>query len=317
MKDSKDKEHRISNLKDMIDNIKDVDEQSTLDNYDDIEEDEELINYLNEDKINYDDYEINDEFIYRPDDEDTATFDLEENQIDEDYIIKTKMFEEPEDIEVAEGEEDILDYDDEIESFDNVLNAKIGKTSILAILSTLLGLLLIVASATMFNSRSDRIIDNVVSGETNFIGVVLLIFGLLLLIYGIYHVFSIKNPFENISSSINSIDKEEEAQKKTPQKIEDEPPIIPKSNIPLDKDSYKIGEFDMDELKTQLKKPASSKKSKQTKLDDIPPAKEKSTSKKPTAEEIEHDQTVLDGESIDEIFAGVEDIPPKDSDSEK
>ena len=43
MKDSKEKEHRISNLKDMIDNVKD--ENGGL-NYNDIEEDEELIDYL-------------------------------------------------------------------------------------------------------------------------------------------------------------------------------------------------------------------------------------------------------------------------------
>ena len=51
MKDSKDKEHRISNLKEMIGNVSEVDENQ---NTDDIEEDIELINYLNEDRIDGD-----------------------------------------------------------------------------------------------------------------------------------------------------------------------------------------------------------------------------------------------------------------------
>ena len=46
MKESKEKEHRISNLKDMIDNVKD---DSSL--YDDMEEDSELIDYLNHDEV--------------------------------------------------------------------------------------------------------------------------------------------------------------------------------------------------------------------------------------------------------------------------
>ena len=57
MKDSK-KEHRISNLKDMIDNVKDEPEEK--EEIDDIEEDAELINYLNQDKLDYDKLEIDD-----------------------------------------------------------------------------------------------------------------------------------------------------------------------------------------------------------------------------------------------------------------
>ena len=68
----------------------------------------------------------------------------------------------------------------------------------------------------------------------------------------------------------------------------------------------------MDELKDQLKKPTSSKKSEQANLDEIPPAKEKSDDKKSLTDEeiqeMEHDQAILDNESIDDIFAGVEDI---------
>ena len=96
MKDSKDKEHRISNLKDMINNVKGEGEseevQTTLDLYDyeeDIEEDSELIDYLNEDKVDFDEFEIDDEFIYHPGDEGNYDLDLEENPIDEGFMIKT------------------------------------------------------------------------------------------------------------------------------------------------------------------------------------------------------------------------------------
>ena len=46
MKDSKEKEHRISNLKEMIDHVSDEDVNEE-ENFEDIEEDIELINYLN------------------------------------------------------------------------------------------------------------------------------------------------------------------------------------------------------------------------------------------------------------------------------
>ena len=62
-------------------------------------------------------------------------------------------------------------------------------------------------------------------------------------------------------------------------------PTIPKSNIPLDKESYKIGEFDMDELKSTLKKSFSKtvKKSdeksdeseEEIDVENLPPAREK------------------------------------------
>ena len=60
MKDSKDKEHRISNLKSMINHVKEEEEPQPVD---DIEEDSELIEYLNEDSIDFDKLEIDDEFI--------------------------------------------------------------------------------------------------------------------------------------------------------------------------------------------------------------------------------------------------------------
>ena len=90
MKGSKEKEHRISNLKDMINNVKD-DEIPT---FEDIEEDSELIDYLNEDDIDFDNIPIDDEFIYHPGDEKDYAINLEENQIDENFIIKTPKVDE-------------------------------------------------------------------------------------------------------------------------------------------------------------------------------------------------------------------------------
>lgn len=308
MKDSKEKEHRISNLKDMINNIKDEEIDTEIE---DIEEDSELINYLQENNGYYEGLEINDEFIYHPGDDDDSAVNLEESNIDENFIIKT-----PKESEKAEDNEELdsEDMDEEIsneitESFDNILNAKIGRTPVKGLISTILGLIFIVIAAITFQSRSDKIVDNVISGETTFIFVIFLIIGLLFLIYGLYKVIGLKNPLSNISSSIDSIESDDEENTKMEQPTEK---IIPKSNIPLDKESYKIGEFDIDEIKNNLKKPTASKpKTAPTKknIDDIPPTLEKPKEKKVlSVEEIEYDQAILDNESIDDIFAEVEEI---------
>lgn len=308
MKDSKEKEQRISNLKDMINNVKDDDSDVP-----EFEEDAELIDYLNEDTANIGDLEINDDFIYRPGDESDSTVNLEENPIDEDFIIKTPKAKDIEDqnepSEMEEAEEFIGEMTD---NFDMFVNAKIGKTPILAIASSILGLLLIVISIFIFQSRSDRVIDNVVSGETNFYAIVILAIGLLLLIYGVFKIFHIRNPIKGITDSINNIDLGNENEKA--KKEEKNEKILPKSNIPLDKESYKIGEFSIGDLKSKLKKPTTPKKPTPLTedIDSIPPAKEKEDYKKGlTADEIEHleyELAKLDSESIDDIFAEVEDI---------
>lgn len=315
MKDSKEKEHRISNLKDLISNVKEdpVDEALSIKEYSE-EEDAELINYLNEDRTDYSNLEIDDEFIYHPGDEKDYAINLEE-EIDENFIIKTKIPEEnPEEDEDTEKDDFIDEFGEELsENIDNLINAKIGKTPVLAIVSSILGVLLIITSVFVYNSGTDRIIDNVVSGETTFIMVILLIIGLLLLIYGLYRIFNFKNPLENMVSSIDSIDNEEKKEevKNTPEPAQK---IIPKSNIPLDKESYKIGEFDIGDLKKRLKKPtiSKSKMPEDENIDEIPPAKEKPKEKKGLTneelEEIEYTEVQLDGESIDDIFAEVEDI---------
>ena len=314
MKDSKEKEHRISNLKSMINHVKDEDEPQPLD---DLEEDSELIEYLNEDAVDFDKLEINDEFIYHPGDEDTNAVNLEENQIDEDFIIKAPK---TEDIDESDEIQEVDEFGDDLvgdisENFDNVINARIGGKPILAIVSTVLGVILLIISAFIFQSRSDRVIDNVVAGETSFIFIIFLILGLLLLGYGIYRLFNISNPLSRMTDSIDSIEKDKDDDDKTETpKEKPSPKVIPKSKIPLDKESFKIGEFNRDDLKTTLKKPADSISKPKVKedLEDIPPAKEKPDEKKGlTSEEIEdmeYEQVKLDTESIDDIFAEVEDI---------
>ena len=282
MKGSKEKEHRISNLKEMIDNIKE-NEEIRLD--DGIPEDDELISYLNED---YDD-----------------PVDLE---IDEEFIIKTPKVKESEKDESEDFGEDLVG---EIsENFDTVINAEIGGKPILAIASTILGIILIAISIFIYTSRADRVIDNVVSGETSFMFIIFLAIGLLLVFYGAYRLLDITNPIDSLINKIDTVDDDDDEPKNTPKKKTEKPSpkVIPKSEIPLDKDAYKIGEFDMEELKKALKKPTDSKKKAKIEDDDIPPAKEKTSEKALTPEEIEHDQVILDSESIDEIFAEVEDL---------
>ena len=290
MKDSKEKEHRISNLKNMINNVKEDSEEDNEDSFEDIEEDSELINYLNEDTIDYDNLGIDDEFIYHPDD-DVDAVNLEENPINEDYIIKTPKTDDNED--TTNDDEDFdelsMEIDNEIsDNFDMVINAKIGGKPILAIVSSIVGIIFIVISIFIFQSRSDRIIDNVVSGESNFLFVIFLVLGLFLLIYRIYKIIGFNNPFHNITEDIQSIElKEDEKIEKPEQKV------IEKSKIPLDKESYKIGEFDINEIKSSHKKDDSPK-------DEVSPITKE-------IEEIEYEKAKLEGESIDEIFAEIDD----------
>ena len=312
MKDSEDKAHRISNLKDMINNIKDEEEDTEV--YDDIEEDSELIDYLNEDTTDYDTLGIDDEYIYHPGDDDGDAFNLEENNINEDYIIKTPKTDDDENSDYNDLEEMDLDFGGDIsENFDNVINAKIAGKSILGIVSSILGVIFIIISIFIFQSRSERIIDNVVSGESNFLFIIFLVIGILLILYGIFKLFNINQPFENITTSIESIEKEKVPvntqniveKKKTPKPLE-------KSNIPLDKESYKIGEFDIDDLKKSHKKVDETENK-----DD---KKEETSEKNPITkeiEEIEYEKAKLEGESIDEIFAEIDDLDDFEDDSKK
>ena len=324
MKDSKDKESRISNLKNMFDymNDEEPEEESEIqqeDEYDDIEEDEELINYLNE---NNDEYEIDDEYIYRPGKDDgQEAMNLEEDaEIDENFIIETNINEQLDENSQVVNEPGGLEGDNINESFDNLVNTKIGEKPILAIISLILGIVFIVASVIVYNADTERIIDNVISGENEFVMVILIIIGILLIIYGIFKIFNLKSPFDNMINSINEVEEEKESLKKADDEKEEK--VLPKSNIPLDKESYKVGEFDVNDLKKSLKN-SFSKTTKSSKepspddeeevnVEDLPPAREKSDDEKGLIkEEIEqrdYEQAKLDGESIDDIFADVDDL---------
>lgn len=316
MKDSKEKENRISNLKNMFDHMNDEDEEkSEMDEYDDIEEDEELINFLNE---GLDEYTIDDEYIYHPGENSDDAINLEEaSEIDEEFIIETDINEK------LDNKSQIVNepqgFENEInESFDNMVNIKIGEKPILAIISLILGIIFLISSILVFNAGTDRLVDNVVSGENPFLVVSLIIIGVLLIIYGALKIFNIKNPFESMFESMNEDEKD-----KLNKVEEKEEPTIPKSNIPLDKESYKIGEFDMDELKSTLKKSFSKSIDTPEKLEEedidvenLPPAREKTPDEKglikEEIEEKDYEQARLDGESIDDIFADVEDLKNKD-----
>ena len=321
MKDSKDKENRISNLKNMFDHMNDDETEEKAeekkDELDDIEEDEELINFLNE---GMEEYELDDEYIYRPGKDSIEAVNLENDaEIDKNFIIETdineKIDKESQVVNKASGYEDAIN-----ENFDNMVNLKIGEKPILAIVSLILGIIFIVASVIVFNSGTDRIVDNVVSGENNFLVVLLIIIGALLIIYGLFKILNVKNPFDSMFDSMNEDEEPDEKLQKAEEKPEE--PTIPKSNIPLDKESYKIGEFDMDELKSTLKKSFSKtvKKSdeksdeseEEIDVENLPPAREKDPDDKglikEEIEERDYEQAQLDGESIDEIFADVEDL---------
>ena len=307
MDDSKDKEHRISNLKNMISNINENDGDNN-DSFEEIEEDSELINYLNEDTTDYETLGIDDEYIYRPGEEDTYAVNLEENQINEDFIIKTPKTEDfDENNEIGDLEELNMDIGNEIsDNFDNVINAKIGGRPILAIVSSILGVIFIIISIFIFNSRSERIIDNVVAGETNFMFVIFFIAGLFLLCYGIFKFFNLSSPFENITDGIDSIELNEKEEKHDEPEEQDK--VLEKSKIPLDKESYKIGEFKINDLKATFKKP---KKTEETIIENEEPSQNNDLIAK-EIEEIEYEKAKLDGESIDEIFAEMKDIDESD-----
>jgi uncharacterized membrane protein len=191
---------------------------------------------------------------------------------------------------------------------------KIGEKPILAIVSLVLGIIFIISSIIVFNAGTDRLVDNVVSGENRGLVVFLIFIGILLIIYGIYKIFNFKNPFESMFESM-----EENETNELIKSEEKEEPTIPKSNIPLDKESYKIGEFNMSDLKSTLKKPFSNSAEEEVEeveekinVENLPPAKEKDPNEKglikEEIEEREYEQARLDGESIDEIFADVENL---------
>ncbi len=347
MKDSKDKEERISNLKNMINNVRNVDIEDSLeeDDVQDVfeinEENEdyeivdanEMIKKLNEeDGINEPDKEsliIDDEFIYNPNNNSNEQHLEENSQINEEFIIQTKLEENNlEDEELEENDQQINYEDNEYisEQFDNVVHAKVGKIPIMAIVATIIGIIFIIIAIYLSTQLSTRVIDNVVSGESTTGIVIIAILGLFLISIGVYEIFGLKNPFEDFTKKMKNIEK-------SPKKIsfKDEPKEnivktnennIEKNKILLNKEEYKIGEFDIEEYK-EKSKPVS-------KLDDVKhetvekfendPNKdsvkpkeveekiEKPKLSKEEIEEREYQKAHLEGESIDDIFSDIEEI---------
>lgn len=339
MKDSKEKEHHISHLKDLMEGVKETSEEKP-DDADEIEEYEvvdadELIHELNaEEKQNFEEetFEIDDEFIYSPNKDSEEAEILEE--IDEDFIITTEINDSETDYE-----EDVLyDSEDKIsEQFNNIVHARVGNYPIMAVVSLAVGIILLIVSIfLLITQTSERVIDSVASGELNVIIVIAAFIGILLIIIGIYKLFSLKNPFGDLTKKIDNIEKEEKKTKKEPQIKEEEKKVIPKSKIPLNREDYKIGEFDISSIKTNFKESSSdieeikaikSEKptfNKTTSIDkeineeepnhkeeeNIEPVKEEKEEKKTdnNKEDEEYKKAQLDNESIDEIFSGIEEI---------
>ena len=209
MKDSKEKEHRISHLKDMMEGIKETSEEKP-DDADEVEEYEivdadELIHELNaEEKQNFEEetFEIDDEFIYSPNKDSEEAEILEE--IDEDFIIKTEINNSETDYE--EDEEDILyDSEDKIsEQFNNIVHARVGNYPIMAVVSLAVGIILLIVSIFSLSTQtSERVIDSVASGELNVIIVIAAFIGILFIVVGIYKLFSLKNPFGDLTKKID------------------------------------------------------------------------------------------------------------------
>ncbi|MCC9260752.1 MAG: topoisomerase IV [Methanobrevibacter woesei] len=339
MKDSTEKEHHISHLKDLMEGVKETSEEKP-DDADEIEEYEvvdadELIHELNaEEKQNFEEetFEIDDEFIYSPNKDSEEAEILEE--IDEDFIITTEINDSETDYE-----EDVLyDSEDKIsEQFNNIVHARVGNYPIMAVVSLAVGIILLIVSIfLLITQTSERVIDSVASGELNVIIVIAAFIGILLIIIGIYKLFSLKNPFGDLTKKIDNIEKEEKKTKKEPQIKEEEKKVIPKSKIPLNREDYKIGEFDISSIKTNFKESSSdieeikaikSEKptfNKTTSVDkeineeepthkeeeNIEPVKEEKEEKKTdnNKEDEEYKKAQLDNESIDEIFSGIEEI---------
>lgn len=348
MKDSKDTEDRISDLKDMISNVKNDDIEDSLEENDvpdvfEVEEDEdyEIVdaddmikeltpkdsaeNSMNEPLI------IDDEYIYNPAEHDSTEEkdnQEEDSQIDQEYIIQTSVEDSQLDDEIEDDSDRTYYDDDEYISnhFDNAVHARVGEVPIMAVLSTIVGIIFIAIAIYLTTQTSSRIVDNVVSGEAITGLLILGVIGLFLIVLGIYKIFSFKNPFESFTKAIDNIEKPNKPANL--KKTENETPkqkTIPKSNIPLDKEALKIGEFDPEEHKKRLEKPSSKvndfkhqtvKKPEDNLTKEIPEpekteAPKKAEKPKLTKKEIEKKEqkkAQLEGESIDDIFAEIEEI---------
>ena len=232
MKDSKDKEDRISDLKNMMNNVKkeDIDDSLEVEDAQDVFEIEdenedyeivdadEMIKELNEEDNTEEEKEkpliIDDEFIYNPtkSDLDEEPQNLEDNsQIDEEFIIQTKLEDSKLDDDTNDDEGNQQSYYEEngyiSDQFDNVVHARVGKIPIMAVVATIVGIIFIIVAIYLTTQTSARVVDNVVSGESTTGIVIIAVLGLFLIAIGVYKIFELKNPFEDISKSISNIEK--------------------------------------------------------------------------------------------------------------
>lgn len=308
MKDSEEKEHRISNLKDMMKNVSnDKYAQDSFEEYDEMEDAsdddyevvdaEEMIDILSKDYNKYpkEELDVNEEFIFKPgkDSEDKdAAFN---NEINGEFIIKTKL----EDSDLPQEPQKELDYEEEpkpefpydeddflVEKFDGMLNKNIKGYSVIAVASLILGIAFILFSIFLFNFSSPRVVDHVISGETNTTGVIFLLIGLFLTFIGIYKMRVVKNPFEDVVDSIKSVEKDNKNNKTQKDTIEQKP--LANDN----KEVKKVGEFDISEFKNKMDTLQGTTNNKQNTISD----------------EEEYEKAHLDDESIDDIFAEIDDI---------
>lgn len=307
MKDSKEKEHRISNLRDMMKNVtNDKNAQDSFEEYDELEDApdddyevidaEEMIDILSKDYNKYpkEELDVNEEFLFKPGKESGNNDDAVNDKINSEFIIKTKLEDsefpqEPQkDLDYEEPKSD-FSYDDEdflMEKFDGMLNKNIKGYSIIAWGSLIFGIILIIFSVFLFNFSSPRLVDNVISGETNTSGVIFLLIGLFLIFIGIYKMKVVKTPFEDVVDSIKSVEKDNGKRDKT-----QEDNIIQKPLANDNKEVKKVGEFDISEFKNKMDNLQS--------VDDT---------ENTLSDEEEYEKAHLDDESIDDIFAEIEDI---------
>lgn len=314
MKDSEEKENRISNLKDMRNKISNTsnDNQNSFDDEEfenssddyEIVDAEEMIHKLSEDYDEYDDeLTIDDEFIYKPsEDLDNDITPLKDSKIDEDFLIETKL----EHSDFPEADEDynynnfsfISPNQEEYinDKFDDMITKKIGNYSLLAIICLIIGIILIILGILTSLSSSQRIIDSVSSGEVNTSVVVLIILGILFVIFSLYKLTAIKVPFDNVIDSMKNIDKDENNRRN---KKQNDVVIEQKPLANDNKEVKKVGEFDISGIKQKIENVNAEK-------DGI--ILENDESEEELNEEEEYKKAQLDNESIDEIFADMKEI---------
>lgn len=291
MKDSKEKEQRISNLKDMIERItkEDQSQDSFEEDFDEFEGEtddyeivdaEEMIDELSEDYNKYSNEElsVDSDLVFKPTTNIANDDENEKDEINDEFIIKTKLEDSEIQTDTQTIEDDDISYDDEdflSEKFDSIFDKKIKGYSITSITSLILGIILILVSIFLFCSSTQRIIDNVMSGEMNSSGVIFLLIGVFLVVLAIYQMKIVKNPFEDVANSISDIEKETNDEKQTKSTKKSVP-----NNI---KDIEKVGEVDIAELKNNIEN-------------------------RPTKKQEKKDED-LDDESIEDIFSEMEEVP--------